>query len=154
MRHLFVSTLFICALAACGGGGGGTKPTPDGGISLIDAGGDINVPSWASGLCNAETPCADVGSDCIAITANAVNGFCTPVCFDGADPAQPTETHHMGCANAYTGTVGDTTQVGCVVGPADGDTQWHCIVICMVEADCPETLTCTPVGDGTVSACI
>ena len=167
MRTALLCSLVLSmfAFAACGDDDGGPTATPDANFNVPDGGGGgggvLDVPNWASGKCNPEQ-CTDPGSNCISITEGAESGFCVPDCFVGPDGTRPPDAAHMACASSFNGTIGETTQVGCVVSspPEAGQVTWTCLVFCEAETDCAEALTCAQVGETTetppqpVKACI
>jgi hypothetical protein len=135
--RLVLSSMFVLALAACGGDDGDVVAidarTPDGSSSTIDA-----PPSTGNNVlgtvCSMAAPCPE-GNTCVTLmgVGSATMGYCSPMCTQAG-----TE-----CVTGYTGPAGGRPQ--CALSMAAGAPPTLCAIVCAAAGDCPSGLACTPV---------
>jgi hypothetical protein len=148
---LFVS--MILAVSACGDDGGSTVDA-----APIDMGGSAdaagNPPAQGLGaVCNNSMPCptTPAGLECLAVTANATQGFCALPCGTTAPGAMQPPTGGQAICSGSTPPPGSGTPVCAVTSEDEGTppmTPWFCAVACgtlqgMDLGTCPGGLTCT-----------
>ncbi|HUH03537.1 MAG TPA: hypothetical protein VML75_16180 [Kofleriaceae bacterium] len=161
-----VGALAVALAPACGDDGGTTTTAGDGdGDGDGDGGADATVTpdappaatEWGQ-ICDGSTACPSTDLSCVAVSAQATQGWCTVGCGSTAWDGTGSPTAPVGgdalCASSYYGTTPTEGTGACAIYAPDAASpnttmaDWSCAILCGVAGTtdyggCPTGMTCT-----------